>query len=494
MSDTLKTNDEISPSANYRRGNAETNCGGCVYFYEGECEVFNAKVEATGVCDSYQPHNALEGDGDQGNGVGMAQIDELYFADGKVDSDENLIWKTVLRTGTWRYRPGAGQKPVHRPLHVIAGNSSNPQSVIGMSDLVRSFEDGAIEHVTIPLSHQDKVDENTGFIRKLKVEEDPNREGHHILRAGFDFTEKDVESKVKNGSIANTSVGLFYDYVRKEDGKRFPIALAHIALTNHPWINGMQPFGIEASESVEVNSLEFSEDEEVKIENATLVGKINGITYQMPFTYVQSGESTNFSIASSQYWQKQEAAEKQHVSEEEVPRNPKKEGKMPKNLEELEGLGLAEDVVEKVAQLLQKEKDQVQAREDELTQLREEKTTLSQERHKRVVEDRIDELKQLGLSDHPGFLKVVRQVLLSDTGETSLTLSEDGKDKTVTFSDVVNDLIDALPKKEGKINFGEQIESVSTDVKPPENTDGENKSAEDRLKEAEEFLYGTTSK
>jgi hypothetical protein len=294
---------------------------------------------------------------------------------------------------------------------------------------------------------------------------------------------------VKNGSIANTSVGLFYDYIRKEDGRKFPIALAHVALTNHPWINGMQPFGMSESENLEINSLEFSEKEENKIENATLIGTFNGNEYLIPLKYASTATGTvNFTMTSSEHWIKKE------TSEEQVPRNSKKGGKMPKNLEELEGLGLADDVAEKVAELLQKKEEELTARETELEELRQRETQLAEDIRKGEVEKRIDELKDLGLSDQPGFLKVVRQVLLSDTGENSLTLSEDGNSKSVSFTDVVNDLIDALPKKEGKINFGEQIESVTTDEKPPADAAGENETAEQRLAKAHEFLYGKSSK
>jgi hypothetical protein len=174
-----------------------------------------------------------------------------------------LIWKTVLRTGSWRYRPGPGQRPIAKPLNVIAGHSDNPKLIIGLADIVDAFNDGAIEHVTVPTSHEDRVEENTGFIRALKIDADPKRPGESRLRAGFDFTEDEVEAKVLNGSIANTSVGLYFDYVRKDDGREYKVALAHVALTNHPWINGMEPFGsLEASEDVEVVSLEFEEQTE----------------------------------------------------------------------------------------------------------------------------------------------------------------------------------------------------------------------------------------
>src|SRR5690606_25969324 len=98
----------------------------------------------------------------------------------------------------------------------------------------------------------------TGFINRLRVR--PGSDGVHYLMAGHRFTENDIERKVLNGRIANTSVGLEFDYVRKEDGKRFPVVLRHVALTNRPWINRLTPFGVNASEEdYNIFSMQFSE-------------------------------------------------------------------------------------------------------------------------------------------------------------------------------------------------------------------------------------------
>lgn len=427
------------------------------------------------------------------------ELQELYLTDGKVDEADNLIWKTVLRTGAWRYRPGPSQKPIPKPLTVVSGKSTDHRSVIGMQDIIESFDKNAIEHVTIPLSHNDKVDENTGWVRKLKIEEDPDKEGEHILRAGLEFTESDIKTKVENGSIANTSIGLFYDYIRKDDGHKFDVAMKHIALTNSPWINGMKPFGMSEEEDVEVSTLEFAtEVPEIKtgiplyIANSgttnnyvTYTSTTTGTTLSEPIqTVLKTDEGSNGSTTVKQP-KRTELSELQKAQRSREIRlsndNVTKETIMS-DVTGLEGLELSDEVRETVTALFaQQQKDLAELRETN---------------RKKDVEARVDELKGLGLSEHPGLLKQIRRFLLADDGGVAgIALSEDGKEEQVTVTDVVEGLISSLPTKDGKINFGEMAESLGVDGdKPPADAAGENKSAEDRYKDASEFLYGATKK
>jgi hypothetical protein len=97
--------------------------------------------------------------------------------------------------------------------------------------------------------------------------------------------------------------------------------------------------------------------------------------------------------------------------------------------------------------------------------------------------------EELGLSAMPGFLKQVRQILLSDDGATAaLLLSDDGKhEEKVTATDIVTKLIESMPKTEaGKIELAAQVDLGSGDHERPTNTD--DTPFEDRLKEAREAL------
>lgn len=178
---------------------------------------------------------------------------EIFFAGGEIsESDDGLIYKDIMREGEWAYRPGPGQKPTPVPLKVIPGHSSSEEE-IGMADLVEAFNDRAIDHVTIPTSHEDKPHENTGYVKKLSIVND-EKTGKAMLRAGLEFTEPEIKGKATRGSIANTSAGIIFDYIKKDSGKKFKMVLGHVALTNKPWLNGMKPFGVNASE-------EYSDEE-----------------------------------------------------------------------------------------------------------------------------------------------------------------------------------------------------------------------------------------
>ena len=183
-----------------------------------------------------------------------------------------LIRKTILRTGTWKLRPSPSG-PQRKPLKVFRDDA--PAGHISLTELKKNFEAGAIDHVTVPLNHEDKVDENTGYVRALHIKD--NEDGSSDLQADIEFTEPEIEGKVKRRSIPNVSAGVLFDFIHKQTGKKFKQVLAHVCLTGKPWINGMAPFGegVTASDEFdaeEVVSFEFDDepaeepDDEVDLE------------------------------------------------------------------------------------------------------------------------------------------------------------------------------------------------------------------------------------
>lgn len=194
------------------------------------------------------------------NGSYLAENDiiaEVYLTDSTMVEKDGLVWKTVAREGTWKYSPGAGQMPVAKPITFVkTGKSDYKNLVVSLEELKSNFEEQAIEHVTVPLTHEDKVHENTGFIRQLKIVE--NEDGKAELLGGIEFTEPEIKEKTVRGSIANISAGIKFDYIKKDVGKKYNAVVQHAALTNHPWLNGMKPFGVNASENTQI--LSFSEE------------------------------------------------------------------------------------------------------------------------------------------------------------------------------------------------------------------------------------------
>lgn len=107
------------------------------------------------------------------------------------------------------------------------------------------------------------------------------------------------------------------------------------------------------------------------------------------------------------------------------------------------------------------------------------------------VDSRIEELKGWGFSDRPGFLKLYRQIALSDDGgPAAILLSDDGSDtkERVTSRTILDRAIDALVGSEQKITFSDQHVESGNDEKPPV-TDGEKRPLQERVAEAKSFLH-----
>ena len=196
------------------------------------------------------------------------QLSELYLssADSQIelesDNKDGKVWKTVLKTGTWSLSPGAGGVTT-QAMTVTRGKgiSDGNKKIISLDDVVESFQDKAVQYVTVPLEHTSAPEKNTGYIKDLKI---VDCEGESHLKALIDFTEQDIKQKVINGSIADTSVGLKFGYRRKRDGAAYKVALDHVALTNKPWIDGLPSFGLSEEGNSECPLFVYKENESEK--------------------------------------------------------------------------------------------------------------------------------------------------------------------------------------------------------------------------------------
>lgn len=255
---------------------------------------------------------------------------EMHFADESEPvevNEDGFVWKTILREGTWKMSPGAGQKPVPKPITVVAnGKSDSKNLIISMEEIKNNFDTGAVQHVTIPTSHADTVLENTGFVKGLRFNTDDK--GRKVLQAAHDFTEPDVREKALRGTIANTSAGILFDYVNKETGKTSSAVLGHVALTNHPWLNDMNPFGVLASENIKV--LAFSEESEINEADEKSVGgeEMSSTEAETPKFLTDLGLSEDQVRAMVARYEELEARDKKHTIDEKV-REWESENKAP---------------------------------------------------------------------------------------------------------------------------------------------------------------------
>lgn len=180
----------------------------------------------------------------EGKGVSL----EVFVRDGmgeatQLDEKAGLIWAPILRSGMLATRPGPHGEKKHEPLVFVPGRAGDPRKEIGLQNLYDNFKAGAIQHVTIPTSHENSVLDNTGFIKDLKIVDSKKRPGEKVLMAAHDFRDPEVRKKVALGTIANRSCGIVYDYVNTETGATHDQVIDHVALTNRPWVTGMAPYG-----------------------------------------------------------------------------------------------------------------------------------------------------------------------------------------------------------------------------------------------------------
>lgn len=483
---------------------------------------------------------------------------ELYCSDESVVEEDGLIWKVALPVGELKLSPGYDGKPVHKPLRVIEGRSEDAKHAIGLQDLIDAFDEGAIQHVTVPTSHSDKPHENTGFVRKLRMGQ--TKDGRRALFTGIEFTEPDVKEKALRGTIANCSVGVTFDYKRKDSGKTYGAVLQHVALTNKPWVPGMESFGTALAEGDEIIPLAevapakvtpgpqgspgepvppgtddahpvtpeqdppLPDKEKPKMtgwarlrglwlrrQNLTDEAEKQGlevIDFDNDFVIIADDEAKT--IRQVPYDYTNDTLTVHHDDATDLPvevaaeyrdySKPADEPALPapKATAVTPAEKLAASQADRIVRLSEaiannngagggvNMPDATNLSEAEATTLREENAELRKQLRKQDVATKIEALKILGLSETPGFLRVVQELLSADDGGPALNLSEDGKDVTLTVTDAINRMIDALPTKDGKITLSEQ--HINGGHPAPKETD-EPLPVEDRSKAAREFLY-----
>lgn len=188
---------------------------------------------------------------------------ELVFSSTEESSEEklgdsNVIWKDILPEGQIATTPGLNGAVV--PFEVVTDGESKIERdkvTVSMTDLIASFDDKAFTDVTIPDGHPKKGDSalnNTGYVRALRV---VNKGAKKVMQAALGFTEPEAHGKVKRGTVPNVSAGIFLNFLRKHDRKRFRAALNHVALTKTPWMNISGFKKVFASDDVEVDEQGF---------------------------------------------------------------------------------------------------------------------------------------------------------------------------------------------------------------------------------------------
>ena len=531
-------------ASNYRPADMEgIVCAGCAKFvYTGEieeadgpvpvgyCQQWEANVRGDHVSDAFaDPGPPLDENGDEdwefadGDNRIFAEV-QLAGTDAKEES--GFVIKEVLRTGEWPVIPTKGGK-IKKPLRIVRdGKSSAKDGTIALAELVENFKAGAISNPQIPLSddeddHKNITRVNTGYVRDLWIVDENDQSK---LVAKMEFTEPEVMGKVLRGTYADVSCGIPWRVTSR--GREYGAALEHVAITNRPFIDGLGPF-LAASDSVKsdfevvafgetpaphltADQILASAHEQIKQWVANFnVKDVKDSDYSVAFT---EGDDSVFirNHVSDTAWTVPFEIDGESVSLSEYSNwvVVKEEGENeppPRSVSALEKarrlreIRLSQRTMTKRAKgdnmsLTREDLDALELSDDaraELQTILDENASLRASTRASEADRRVDELKDLGLAERPGFLKLYRDVKLSDDGGPAVVLlSDSGQEKErLTALEILDRAIEALKGSDQKVHLSDQALVSGNDNPPPADAEGEKpKSDEERIAEAKREL------
>lgn len=501
---------------------------------------------------------------------------ELFHEDGTLElaNDDGFIVKSIMRTGTWNKTPGS-RGVLRKPLKIVRdGVSSAKDRIVSLSEIADNFNKGAYQYVTIPLSDEQGKDHknltrlNTGFVKGVFLEDQDD--GTTILKAKMHFTEPDVKAKVERGTIPDVSAGIYFN-VENPDGEKYGCALNHVCLTKQPFIGGMEPFGVMASDDddsehpdgdhIEGLVLAGESDEEesktpdwddrlglswqqerltdalrsqlnlsdqytvidIGPKRAVVENKLADASWVVGFEL--TGEDVRIDPINE--WQTRSLASSDESEGSDKPDEPSaapdvqlsddntgdSDASEPNVLEKAHAARKlrfsSDENTEGGATMSRRKSDTLEgldfsdedAVREHVKGLLEENQQLKSENSESEVDAEVDRVDALfGEVEVPGFLRVYRDILLSDDDEpAAVLLSHDDsgnetKRESVTVSEVAKRLVDSLPTKKVDdklvIELSGQALSSGNDVKPPAEEEDEQEDVETRTRNAEKAVFG----
>lgn len=517
---------------------AGITCGHCSHFTytdyddeggvsKGVCELYEAKVTADKVSNGFKDRGpAIDA---EGNSVWAAEYSdeaevdrEFYLPNDEgaaFAQEDNLLWKDIFREGEWEITPSLSG-PVEKKLTIVnEGTTDYKKGIIALSDIESSFNDQAIPYVQIPLTdepgkdHKEMARLNQGFVKKLRRTK--GEDGKWRLQAGCHFTEPETLEKVQRGTYADVSAKIT-PWLRKRDKKIFPAVLRHVCITNTPWIDGMTPFGVAASddqpstvesyqlaEKLDKNdprlSLEWRREKagvalhdqlalsdsytvsDIVGQSVKVSEEISGCNWTVPYVLTAEGVS----LSAVEDWERVEDTEPEEQVAETPPASPSSEvafselspldqahilrglrfsqpstnhhggSNMPRTRIEdrLQGIELSDETAVRTL----------------LTEVLEENQSLRTRTNETTIDSRLEELKGLGFADSPGALKLYRQVAVADDDMPVIEFSDDtGAKHSPSAKELLDSFINALTGgKQIAIQLSDQHTTHGNDDPPP---------------------------
>ena len=221
----------------------------------------------------------------------------------------------------------------------------------------------------------------------------------------------------------------------------------------------------------EITDVLYSDGEQI----FTVRNSIAETSWKVPFQIASDGTSHGVLLAAIEDWTS---------VEEEIAQAPVENSAAPRQVTKLSDLEVAQQLREirlsDVPEITIMEENMLQGREEldrldlsdeqraAFQSILDENATLSASARESDAEKRISELEEMGLKERPGFLKLYREVMLSDDGGAAVVLLSDGEDKEkLTAIEILDRALDALKTDEGQVALSDQALVSGNDNPPP---------------------------
>lgn len=250
---------------------------------------------------------------------------------------------------------------------------------------------------------------------------------------------------------------------------------------------------LELPEGYEITDVLYSNDQKI----FTVRNSIAETSWQVPFEVTDSGASKGVLLAGVEDW---------IVMDEEIAQAPVENSAAPRQKTPMSDLQAAQQLREirlsDVPEITNEEDNLSTLHSEELDRLDlsdeqraafqsilEENAQLSAKTREADADARISELEEMGLKEKPGFLKLYREVMLSDDGGPAVVVfSDDSEEKEkLTAVEILDRALDALKDDEGKVALSDQA-LVSGNDNPPPADASEELALDDRVSEVKKAL------
>lgn len=250
---------------------------------------------------------------------------------------------------------------------------------------------------------------------------------------------------------------------------------------------------LELPEGYEIAEVLYSDDQKI----FTVRNSIAETSWQVPFEVTDSGTSQGVLLAGVEDWVAMDEEEAQAPVENSAA--PRQEAPMS-DLEAAQQLReiLLSDVPEitneedNLSTLHGEELDRLDLSDEQraaFQSILEENAQLSAKTREADADARISELEEMGLKERPGFLKLYREVMLSDDGGPAVVVFSDGSEEKekLTAVEILDRALDALKDDEGKVALSDQALVSGNDTPPPADA-SEELALDDRVSEVKKAL------